>query len=97
MTPLQLFGYTIALGGLLYYKLGMDTLREYTSKASRSWGEFGATNPIKRRFLIIGASVAVVFLLLTQVMSYGPNEALLKGYLPGGTSPVTTTPPVTNT
>ena len=42
---LQAFGYSIALGGLIYYKLGSDKLREYASGAQRSWGEFGANRP----------------------------------------------------
>ncbi|PGH06058.1 hypothetical protein AJ80_08226 [Polytolypa hystricis UAMH7299] len=88
VTPLQLFGYSIALGGLIYYKLGMEKLREYAGHANRSWAEYGATNPIRRRLLVIGVSAAilvgiVVFLgYSTNLPTPSSVNHLLTGKLP---------------
>ncbi|EEP82389.1 Cas4p protein [Uncinocarpus reesii 1704] len=85
VTPLQLFGYTIAIGGLLYYKLGADKMKEYASQANRSWAEYGATNPIRRRLIVVGVSAFVIICLLVQVGGpYDPNS--LKGMIPGKTT-----------
>ena len=64
VSGLQFFGYSIALGGLLYYKLGSEQLKQYASSASRSWNEFGTKKPATRKLVSIGAAVLVVFLLL---------------------------------
>jgi len=63
VTALQAFGYSIALAGLLYYKLGSETIKELTSQANRSWAEYGASHPIIRRSIVFGACaiVAVTF------------------------------------
>jgi hypothetical protein len=37
ITNLQFFGYSIALGGMLYYKLGAEQLKGYLGQAGRSW------------------------------------------------------------
>ncbi|KAI5292002.1 hypothetical protein KEM52_006692, partial [Ascosphaera acerosa] len=44
VTPLQIFGYTIALGGLITYQLGLATIREYVGQAAARWSEYGAVN-----------------------------------------------------
>lgn len=83
VTPLQLFGYAIAIGGLLYYKLGVDKLKEYAGQANRSWAEYGATNPIRRRIIVFGAAAMLVLFLLVQLGGpYDPKN--LKGIIPGG-------------
>lgn len=64
VSGLQFFGYSIALGGLLYYKLGSEQLKQFVSSTSRSWNEFGAKKPATRKLVSIGAAVLVVFLLL---------------------------------
>lgn len=64
VTPLQFFGYSIALGGLIYYKLGGDQIKEYASKANRSWSEYGNTNPATRKAIIFGAGLLFIFLLI---------------------------------
>ncbi|WEW54960.1 hypothetical protein PRK78_000387 [Emydomyces testavorans] len=85
VTALQLFGYSIAIGGLLYYKLGTDKIKEYASQANRTWVEYGATNPIRRRVIIFGASTVLVLFLLVQLGGpYDPNS--LRGMIPVGTS-----------
>jgi drug/metabolite transporter (DMT)-like permease len=41
VSPLQAFGYAIALGGLIYYKLGAEKLKEYMGQGSMKWQELG--------------------------------------------------------
>ena len=57
VTKLQFFGYSLALLGLVYYKLGGDTIREYINQGSRSWAEYGANRPIQRKLVVIGGLI----------------------------------------
>lgn len=92
VTNLQLFGYAIALGGLIYYKLGGEKMREYSQQAGRQWAEFGATNPAKRRLVVIGTTVALVLIMLFQLGSdYDPRN-YVQGMLPDGTTGGATQP-----
>ncbi|KAL4962338.1 UDP-galactofuranose transporter [Aspergillus stella-maris] len=88
VTALQFFGYSIALIGLVYYKLGGDKIKEYTSQANRAWAEYGATHPAQRRFVIIGAALLSFFLLVgSMAPSYAPESvANVKGMLGGATA-----------
>ncbi|KAF2760052.1 TPT-domain-containing protein [Pseudovirgaria hyperparasitica] len=61
---LQAFGYSVALGGLVYYKLGTDKLKEYIGQGSRSWAEFGATRPALRKLIVFGVILFTMFVLL---------------------------------
>lgn len=75
VSGLQFFGYSIALGGLLYYKLGSEQLKQYASSAGRSWNEFGTNKPATRKLVIVGASVFTVFLLLCGLApTYAPGS-----------------------
>ncbi|PKY08540.1 UDP-galf transporter [Aspergillus campestris IBT 28561] len=83
----QFFGYSIALIGLVYYKLGADKIKDYAGQANRSWAEFGVNHPVRRKSIIIGAVVLIFFLFIG---SLGPNYApeqvdRVKGMLGGGT------------
>ncbi|KAM3500160.1 hypothetical protein MY10362_006641 [Beauveria mimosiformis] len=79
VTPLQFFGYSIALGGMVYYKLGADQLKGYAGEASRQWAEFGARKPVLRKLSIIVMIFFTVALLFSGLApSYAPN------YNPGG-------------
>lgn len=73
---LQTFGYSIALGGLIYYKLGSDMLKErYTrlrADGSLAWQKFGNRNPALRKATVIGATV--LFILLGLGMLYGQDD-----------------------
>lgn len=88
VTALQFFGYSISLIGLVYYKLGADKIKEYTSQTGRAWAEYGATHPAQRRFVIIGASLLVFFLFVGYMApSYAPESvANVKGVLGGATA-----------
>ncbi|OQN96076.1 hypothetical protein B0A48_17876 [Cryoendolithus antarcticus] len=63
VSPLQFFGYSIALGGLVYYKLGGDKIKEHVSVGTRAWGEFGQKRPVARK-LTIGIMIFGVIVLI---------------------------------
>ncbi|MCJ1275417.1 hypothetical protein MMC21_003220 [Puttea exsequens] len=64
ISALQYFGYSIALCGLVYYKLGAATLKTKFSEAGRSWAEYGAKHPALRKLIVLGAVVTMMFILL---------------------------------
>lgn len=79
VSPLQFFGYSIALGGMVYYKLGYDQLKGYIGEANRQWAEFGARKPVLRKLSIIIGSVFVLFTLFgglapTYAPEYNPSK-----------------------
>jgi hypothetical protein len=88
VSGLQFFGYSIALGGLVYYKLGGEKIKEYGSQAQRSWAEYGSTNPGQRRFVIIGAVVVGFFLFIGALApSYAPESVdHIRGALGGASA-----------
>lgn len=83
ISGLQAFGYSIALGGMIYYKLGGDALKAYAGEASRQWAEFGSTRPALRKIVVIGAVVLLVFLVFgglapTYAPDYDPSQYINK-------------------
>jgi hypothetical protein len=64
VTALQFFGYSIALMGMVYYKLGYDSLKKYLGEADRRWAEFGQQKPVLRRVAIVVLALLVVFVVL---------------------------------
>jgi len=74
VSPLQFFGYGIALGGMVYFKLGYDKIKAYTGQGVRQWGEFGARKPITRKLVVIISSVFGLMLLFGGLApSYVPD------------------------
>lgn len=74
VSGLQFFGYSIALGGMVYYKLGADTLKSYAGEAGRHWAELGQTRPALRKLIVIGGGVFLIFLLFGGVApKYAPE------------------------
>lgn len=71
VSPLQFFGYSIALGGLVYYKLGADKLKENFGGAQRAWADYGANHPAARKCIVFGGVLLTIFLLLGGVASSG--------------------------
>ena len=67
VSPLQAFGYSIALGGLVYYKLGAEKLKGYIAEGQRSWADYGVRQPAMRKVIIIGCAVLGLFVLLGGV------------------------------
>ena len=64
VSALQYFGYSIAIGGLLYYKLGAETLKAQFADGQRAWAEYGAKHPAWRKVIVFGGLLLVIFLLL---------------------------------
>lgn len=96
VSALQFFGYSIALGGLIYYKLGTDNLKDYISHLGRSWAEYGVKHPAMRKMIIFGAVLLTIFILLgglaptyaadTVQESVDKLRSLLGGAVAGKTS-----------
>jgi len=89
VSGLQFFGYGIALGGLVYYKLGADQLRDYLGASGRQWSEYRAKHPAMSKFIIFLVVIVSVFVLLGGLAPYVPaqyQEAARSraGYLTGG-------------
>jgi hypothetical protein len=73
---LQAFGYSIALGGLVYYKLGGQKMKDYLGHGSLAWAELGQTRPILRKLIILGGVVISFFLVLGSLgPRYAPESA----------------------
>jgi hypothetical protein len=71
----QFFGYAIALGGMLYYKLGTEQLKQHIGNAGRSWSEFGVQRPIARKLVVFGLVVVTMMLLLGGLApTYAPAQ-----------------------
>ncbi|KAJ5279616.1 sugar phosphate/phosphate translocator [Penicillium angulare] len=64
VTPLQFFGYSIALGGLCYYKLGAEKMQSLTTDVRLQVGEYRRTNPGKARIIAGGAVLSVILIVL---------------------------------
>ena len=73
LSNLQVFGYSIALLGMLYFKTSADQRKELIGGATRSWAEFGANRPILRKLLIISLVGATIFVLLS---GFAPTYAM---------------------
>lgn len=67
VTFTQWFGYSIALGGLVYYKLGAQQIKGHLSDGARRWSEFGVSHPAQRKMVVFGAVAIFIFLLLGGV------------------------------
>ena len=74
MSGLQAFGYSIAICGMLYYKLGQREMKTYIAEASRRWSEFGANRPALRKLLIVGSFITATIILLSGLApTYAPD------------------------
>lgn len=90
ISGLQMFGYAIALGGLMYYKLGADKLKDYYGQGSRAWQDYSSRNPIMRKLIIFGGAILFIFLILGGLAPRDPKSykqgTLLLGGLFGSSS-----------
>ncbi|KAI9746151.1 MAG: hypothetical protein M1818_000832 [Claussenomyces sp. TS43310] len=79
VSALQFFGYSIALGGLVYYKLGGDQLKARFDGVGRAWAEYGMRHPIARKAAVLfGIFLVMAFLLGAVVPTYAPAYDLFK-------------------
>lgn len=87
VSGLQYFGYGIALCGLIYFKLGADTIRAQFSEGNRQWAEYGAKHPAMRKVIVFGLLLILVFALLGGVApSVGVDGEYLRGVLGQGSA-----------
>ncbi|KIW06030.1 hypothetical protein, variant [Verruconis gallopava] len=63
VTATQFFGYSIALGGLVHYKLGAEAIKNHIMEANRNWQEFGQKKPAAKQGIIIGTVVLTIFIM----------------------------------
>ena len=64
VSALQYFGYSVALAGLVYYKLGGATIKAQLSELNRAWAEYGAKHPAVRKVIVFGSVMVFLFLVL---------------------------------
>jgi hypothetical protein len=62
VSRLQWLGYTIAVAGLIYYKVGAETLKSGFQSAGREWAQFSAKHPVLRILIVF-----VTFIMLFGV------------------------------
>ena len=75
MSGLQYFGYSIALCGLVYFKLGGETLKAQLGEMNRLWAEYGVRHPALRKVFVFGVVIVLVLLLLGSIApSVGYNS-----------------------
>ncbi|KAH6884594.1 triose-phosphate transporter family-domain-containing protein [Thelonectria olida] len=60
VTAQQFFGYSIALAGLMYYRLGAEKMQSLTTDARLQLGDFRQKNPVKARAITYGSIFAVL-------------------------------------
>jgi hypothetical protein len=90
ISNLQMFGYTIALLGMLWFKFGKEQVKEYLSQGSRTWQEFGANRPVLRKLVILGLVIVTLFVLLGGLApNYTPAYDVTKEYINAAKNAVT--------
>ncbi|KFX92556.1 hypothetical protein V490_05321 [Pseudogymnoascus sp. VKM F-3557] len=85
VTPLQFIGYAIALGGLVYYKLGGEQVRTHMEAASQRWRSMSSRRPLLWRVFMFIVAFCVVYMLVGVLApSYTPKydpEAVSAAYM----------------
>jgi hypothetical protein len=82
VSPLQAFGYSIALAGLVYYKLGGEKLKGFIADSQRQWNEYGQRAPVMRRVIMVGLGVLTVFVVfggLAPRAGYAVSRTSVRG------------------
>ncbi|KAL8941412.1 MAG: hypothetical protein Q9216_002257 [Gyalolechia sp. 2 TL-2023] len=78
VTALQVFGYGIALAGLVYYKLGADMLKAKVSDAGRAWADYGVRHPALRKVIVFAG---MLLLVLIALIGLAPQVGYDSNYL----------------
>lgn len=74
VTPLQFIGYAIALGGLVYYKLGGEQVRTHLEMAHQRWRSMSSRRPFLWRVLMFIVAFCIVYMLVDVLApSYAPK------------------------
>jgi hypothetical protein len=74
VSGIQFFGYTIALGGLVYYKLGGEKMKGYAAEGQRQWADYGVRHPAMRKLIIIGSGFLTLMLIMGALAPQVPAE-----------------------
>lgn len=77
ISGLQAFGYSIALCGLVYYKLGAATIKAQFSDIGRLWAEFGSNRPALRKIIVFGGVLMIFFIVLGLAPTVGYDSKYL--------------------
>lgn len=64
VTGQQFFGYSIALAGLVYYKLGAEKCNGMISDVRLQVGEYNRSNPARTKAIAIGVPCVIVLFIL---------------------------------
>lgn len=64
VTAQQFFGYSIALAGLVYYKLGAEKINTLAADTRLQIAQYRQSNPARAKLLAIVAVLAVVLIIL---------------------------------
>lgn len=64
VTPTQYFGYSIALGGLIYYKLGGEKLQQLGTQTRLVARDFQRENPGRTRVIMVVAAIGLAILVI---------------------------------
>ena len=67
VAPTQWFGYSIALGGLVYYKLGGEKLKSLGTDTRLAVGTFQQERPIASKAIVLFAALGSIALLVFEV------------------------------
>lgn len=62
VTAQQFFGYSISLGGLVYYKLGAEKIQAMSTDLRLQLGEYRRANPARTKAIAGGLVVGIVLL-----------------------------------
>ena len=74
VTPTQFAGYSIALGGLVYYKVGAGKLNEYATHSRLNWSQFAAKHPALGKVIIFCICLLVLSFMLAGLSPYISDE-----------------------
>lgn len=74
VTTTQYFGYSVALGGLVYYKLGSEKMQQLSTQTRLAAGDFRREHPGRARAIMICAALGMVTLV---IWSWWPGESSL--------------------
>ncbi|PWW74757.1 TPT-domain-containing protein [Tuber magnatum] len=92
----QLAGYSIALGGLVVYRLGAGKIQEQYQRlhndGSNAWEEFGEKHPTRRKVSIGGAAALILVMALGVMFGTGKTEIQSVPLEGGGSSEVVYVP-----
>lgn len=74
VTWVQAIGYSIALGGLIYYKVGAEQLQSSMSDARARFASYSQKNPSKAKLAIVGGILALITIIAFASWPYIPAK-----------------------